>query len=242
MSHASGRKLLKAQLWRLARALRACVLPILLASTSPVYGADLTQIVDAHVRQRLGVAENRLVVSVRASPAQTSKARRCRQLTAFDPPGAKFARRGYVGVRCATTPIWRMWIPVHIQRFGALAVSARALARGSIVAAADIKMIEGDIAALPTDAVIDPGRLIGKEVTQTIAAGKSIRIRQLRTPRLIQRGDSVQVVIKGHGYQASSRGVALAAGGLDENVKVRMPSGVVLSGRVSSAGRIAVAR
>ena len=218
------------------------LLLLLLTGAGSATGANLVDIVNTHLRGQLAAEPGRLEIAVKASRAQINKAQRCQQLNAFDPPGQKLTRRGYVGVECVATPPWRMWVPVRIQRFAQAAISARRLTRGTTIVAADIALVEIDVATLPADTVIDPAKLIGKEPTQSIAAGRPILGRQVRGLRLVRRGDAVQVTIVGPGYEAANRGIAVSEGEMDENVRVRMPSGAILGGRVTGFGQIEVAR
>jgi len=219
----------------------AALIPTLcLLWTPAVFGEKLVKTIETHLQQQLGAAKDGTVVSVDASATQISKANLCLRLAAYNPPGQQLAGRMYVGVRCSDASTWRMWVPVRIQRFGQHAVTARALPIGKNLTDADLTMLEGDLAALPPDAVIEKQSLLGKELTQAVPAGSLLRVQQVRLPRVIRRGQAVSVSIRGKGYEVSSRGVAINDGGIGEMISVRMVSGATLTGRGTGIGRIGV--
>ena len=227
----------------------ALAFTLTLILVAPVFAADLPAVVEQHIRHQFEGSRERLVVTVKASAAQIAKAKNCGDLRTFAPPGQRAGQRlgarGYIGVHCVdpvAAKSWKQWVPVRLQRFGEVAVSARALSRGSTIMPADLALVERDIAALPADTLIDPQQLIDKELTQAVAAGKPLRMRQVRKPRLVRRGDTVQVTIRGRGYQASSSAQAIGEGGIGDRLTVRIPSGKTLSGRVTGSGKIEVGR
>lgn len=201
---------------------------------------DLAKTIKTHLRQQTGTEQRGLVVTINPSAAQLSRANLCRRLEAFDAPGHQLAARVYVGARCLDAHRWRMWIPVRIQRFGPHAVTARALPLGQKISEADLTIVEGDLALLPADAVLETSRLLGMELRQAVPGGSFIRFRQVRRPLVIHRGEFVSVSIKGKGYQVSSRGVAINEAGLGERTSVRMASGATLTGYGIGVGHVEV--
>lgn len=211
-----------------------------LSAVAPAFSEDLATTIKTHVRQQIDREQSKLIVTVNATAKQVARAKLCHRLEAFTPPGAQLAGRIYIGARCLDASAWRMWIAVRIQRFRPYAVTVRALAAGEKITDVDLSIVEGDLAVLPADAVLETTQLLGMELTQAVPAGSLIRFRQVRRPFVIHRGESVSVSIRDKGYQVSSRGVAINDGGLGEKITVKMVSGATLTGRGIGIGHVQV--
>src|SRR3954470_15317377 len=77
----------------------------------------------------------------------------CARIEPFVPPGAKLIGRTSLGVRCVEGANWTVYLPVRIKLFMDVLVAARPIARGQLVADADVRSERIDIAPLRGNAV-----------------------------------------------------------------------------------------
>ncbi|WP_017757967.1 flagellar basal body P-ring formation chaperone FlgA, partial [Pseudacidovorax intermedius] len=105
----------------------------------------------------------------------------------------------------------------------------------------DAVQAEADWAADASPVVPDPAQWVGRVATRALAAGQPIRQAMVRTQQVLQAGASVRILAGGRGFEVSTEGQALSAGGVGEAVRVRMPNGRIATGQVVDAGTVRMA-
>lgn len=96
---------------------------------------------------------------------------------------------------------------------------------------------------LRADTLIDPASLIGVEARRRLMAGRPIRQGDVRSPRLVRRGDAVELVYEAPGLALVATARALEDGGQGSLVTVaNLDSGQRIAGIVSGPGRVTVSR
>jgi flagella basal body P-ring formation protein FlgA len=165
----------------------------------------------------------------------------CPALEAFAAPGARLWGRSSVGVRCPGPSAWSIYVPVMVRVIDNYTVSARPLAQGETLAIHDLATLRGDLAQLPAGVITSAEAAVGRRITVSLAAGQPVRHDMLRTPIVIQQGQSVRVVSRGRGFQVSADGRAVTNAHDGQVVQVRMPSGQVISGTARSGPVVEVA-
>ena len=119
-------------------------------------------------------------------------------------------------------------------------VLAHAVARGDVLEAEDFASeprpaAQARGALAPTDAV-------GKEATRNIAAGSVVRPTDLVAPRLVRRGEPVNVTVRAGGLSIATVGRALGSGGKGDLVRVVVTAtNRTLDGVVAGSGEVRVA-
>lgn len=160
----------------------------------------------------------------------------CSAHEAFTPPGARLWGKTTVGVRCLGPNIWSVLVPVQITVTGQYVTTARALAAGQLVQAADLAVQSGDLAVQPAGIVTDPASAVGKTLKNSLAAGQPLRADQLLAPLVIRQGQTVRLISKGPGFSVSGEGKAINNAAEGQVAQIRMPSGQVVSGVAKSDG------
>jgi flagella basal body P-ring formation protein FlgA len=208
----------------------------------------------AHARQDptrvKQVAEEFLRVQTKGLPGQASfsvggidpnnNLAPCPALEAFLPAGARPWGRTNVGVRCQVEGGWTLFVPVQVKVVADYFVAARPLARGQVVAAADLSRRSGDLAELPAGVVTEPGQAVGHTVTVGVQSGQLLRTDLLRAPLAVQQGQNVKVVSRGAGFQVATEGRALNNAAPGQVVQVRTASGQTVSGIARAGGVVEV--
>ena len=154
----------------------------------------------------------------------------CSAHEVFLPPGARLWGKGHVGVRCSAPSNWTIYVPVTVQVHGSYLTASRPLPPGHVLTAPDVSAASGDLALLPAGVVQDLSQVLGRSTAAPVAAGQPLRADLLRSPVVIQQGQSVRLVARGRGFEVSAEGRALAQAQLGQVVQVRGPSGQTVHG------------
>lgn len=160
----------------------------------------------------------------------------CTAHEAYTPAGARMMGKTHVGVRCLGPNAWNVLVPVQISVASSYVTTARPLAAGQILQAADLVTLSGDLASQPTGIVTDPTSAVGKTLKNSLAAGQPLRSDQLLAPLVIRQGQTVRVLSRGQGFAVASEGSAINNASEGQVVRVRMPSGQVVSGVAKADG------
>jgi flagella basal body P-ring formation protein FlgA len=161
----------------------------------------------------------------------------CATPEAFIPAGVRLWGNASVGVRCSGSNPWTIYIPVSVRILTGVAVAAHALAQGRSIALADIVMQESDLGQLPGAVITDPAQAVGRIVTLSVAPGQPLRQDLLRSPPVIQQGQSVTLRAQGLGFKVSAEGKAVTNAAEGQVAQVRTPSGHTVNG-IARAGAI----
>ena len=166
----------------------------------------------------LGAIDTRLNLSPCAAPE------------AFVPPGARLWGNANVGVRCAGSAPWTVYIPVAVKIVTGVVVAAHALVQGRLIEASDLSMQEADLGQLSTAVITEPQQAVGRIATLSIAPGQPLRQDLLRSPPVIQQGQSVTLRAQGPGFKVSAAGKAVTSAAEGQVAQVRTASGHTING------------
>jgi flagella basal body P-ring formation protein FlgA len=165
----------------------------------------------------------------------------CPRLEAFVPAGMRLWGRSGVGVRCAGTPGgWTVTVTVQVRVPGVAVWTARPVQRGVPIVEADLAPRETDLATLPPGIVTDPAAALGRHARTALAAGVPLRAEMVKGPDLVTAGQTVTLTFAGDGFSIGAEGRALGHGAEGDTVRIRTPSGRVISGRVIGPGAVEV--
>ncbi len=154
----------------------------------------------------------------------------CPAAEAFVPPGARLWGNASVGVRCIGSNAWTIYVPVSVKILAGVVVAAHALAQGQSIEFADLMVQEADLGQLPGAVITDPAQALGRISTLGIAPGQPLRQDLLRSPPVIQQGQSVTLRSQGAGFRVSAEGKSVSNAAEGQIAQVRTPSGRTVSG------------
>jgi len=164
-------------------------------------------------------------------------------LEAYLPPGGRIGGTSTVGVRCAGQVQWSLFVQVTARIFADVAVAARPLARGEILAATDVRLEERDITRLPSGFLTALDEVLGMKVRRPLSTGNVIARGAVEAPRLVRRGQIVTLVGGNGPVEIRATGKALGDGAAGDRVRVRNErSGRVVEGVVAENGTVRVNR
>ncbi|MGH8762346.1 MAG: flagellar basal body P-ring formation chaperone FlgA [Nitrosospira sp.] len=161
----------------------------------------------------------------------------CTALEAALPPGGRAWGNTTVMVNCAVPYPWTIYVRATVKVVADYVVSARPLAQGQTLTAADLTTRRGDLTQLPSGIVTDPSQAFGRTMSGSIPFGSPLRQDMLRMRAAVTQNQSVKLVSNGRGFSISAEGKALANAAEGQAVQVRSMSGQIVRG-IARAGAI----
>ena len=161
----------------------------------------------------------------------------CAALEPALPPGSRAWGNTTVMVTCAVPYPWTIYVRATVKVVADYVVSARPLAQGQTLTAADLATRRGDLTQLPPGIVTDLNQALGRTMSGSIPFGSPLRQDMLRTQVAVTQNQNVKLVSSGRGFSISADGKALASAAEGQVVKVRSMSGLIVSG-IARAGAI----
>ncbi len=162
-------------------------------------------------------------------------------LEAFLPPGSRPGNNLTVGVRCAGSAPWKVFVPVRSTLTGHVLVSRKPLPRGHRIGPGDLASLETNLDRLPYGYFTDPALATGQVLKRPVAAGAVIIPPMLGRARTVRRGQTVTLVASDPGIRIQAPGRALMDGAVQQRIRVEnLSSGRVVEGIVRSAEQVEV--
>lgn len=158
----------------------------------------------------------------------------------FIPSGSRLWGRSHVGFRCKAPHHWSVLVPVEVRVESTALFAARPLSAGQPLTDDDLQVRTVDITQLPGGILTDRTQAIGRVPRLSLAAGLPLRGDILRGVHMVTAGQTVTVLYRGDGLQIRAEGRALGAGAVGDTVRVRMPSGKVVTAVVTATAEVEV--
>jgi len=220
----------------------AFVAGLVLPAVAPAAGQQDPAAIQAHAEQFLkkqtAGLPGKVTIQV-AAPRAALPA--CSAFDAFQPTGSRSMGKTTIGVRCLAPSRWTVYLAAQIRVMGSYVVTREPLPANHILSADDLMLREGDLGSLPADVVTNADDLKGYRTVSGVAAGAPLRNALLRPPLAVQQGQSTRLVMNGPGFSIQSEGQALANASRGDRVRVKTPSGEVVSGVAQDGQRVVVA-
>ncbi len=160
---------------------------------------------------------------------------------AFLAAGAKLQGKLTVGLRCAGPKPWTVYVPAQIKIFAEVVAATQPLLRGRKISTADIMFVRQELSQLRNGYFIKKDAVIGKVLTQNLAAGNAITPKQVKAPVLVRRGEKVTIVAAIGTLKVRGKGKALEDAALGELISVRnSQSKRIIQGVVTRPGVVNV--
>jgi flagella basal body P-ring formation protein FlgA len=193
------------------------------------------------VRLQRGVPGGRVEVVADELDARVRLTRCGEALKVSVPFGDRAGGRITTQVRCAGPAPWKLYVPVRLVLFQPVLVSARALARDSVLQADDFVLQERDTGRLAYGYLARIDDVVGQRLRKAMAPGEVLTPNNLETPPLVKRGQQVTLEARGRGLTVRMAGVAGDDGVRGEVITVKnLRSGEEVQGIVRSAKSVEV--
>lgn len=149
----------------------------------------------------------------------------CRDgLEPFLPPGARRGSNTTVGVRCLGPVMWKVFITARVRISAGVITATRAMPRGTVLGAGDLRVEQRDTTLAPVGAIGDLSLAIGKRLRQPLLAGRPITESMLDILPVIRRGQHVTLLAETGTLVVRMAGRALSDGRPGERIRVRNSS------------------
>lgn len=164
----------------------------------------------------------------------------CASPEAFLPNGSKLWGKTTVGVRCSAPSPWTVYMSATVRVTGEYLVTTAPLSQGQLVGPNDVASVKGDLTSMPAGIVTDASQAVGKTAAMSLAVGTPLRGDSLRTPPVVQQGQTVRLVSNGPGFRVSAEAKALNNAAEGQVTQARTPSGQVVTGVAKAGGVVEV--
>ena len=199
------------------------------ASVEPAQLAQIHNLVDQLVRQQTAGLPGRVSFTLGdVDPRLNLPA--CAAPEAFLPTGTRLWGNANVGVRCGGNNPWTIYVQVSVRIMSDVVVAAHVLTQGRLIEAGDLMLQEADLTQLSVAVVTETQRAVGRIATLSVAPGQPLRQDLLRSPPVIQQGQSVTLRVQGPGFKVSAAGKAVTNAAEGQVAQVRTDSGRTING------------
>ncbi|KGT90034.1 flagellar basal body P-ring biosynthesis protein FlgA [Enterobacter cancerogenus] len=150
---------------------------------------------------------------------------------------SRLAGRRTLVARCGAR---KHFLAIRIHAQGRWWAARTSLPAGHVLQAGDIVAQRGDLAGQPAGLIFQQRDILGQRLIRDVEAGKPLLSQQLRQPRLLRAGQTVEVITLGEGFRVRSQGKALHHAAENDTLRVQMRNGQTLSGLVSAGGLVVI--
>lgn len=165
----------------------------------------------------------------------------CARVEPYLPRGARLWGRSRIGLRCVEGErLWNVFLPITVKVWGPAWVVQRPIAPGAVLAEGDVVPGEVDWAEHPAAVLVRQADWLGVTAARGLMPGQVLRQNMVRPVQVFKAGTEVKVLVKQAGFQLSASGHAMGHGFLGQSVRVKMPNGRVVSGRVRRDSSVGV--
>jgi len=135
----------------------------------------------------------------------------------------------------------RMRISGRVQRMTEVPVLTNRIMRGDLISKSDIEWITIPESRLSRTTLIDIDQIVGMAAKRAIQPGKSIAQNDLRRPLLVNRGETVTMVLNTPSMQLSAKGRALQSGSNGDTIRIsNLQTSTVIDAVVTGSGQVRV--
>ncbi len=213
------------------------VLPVVAIAAERQDPAAIQAHAEQFLKKQTASLPGKVTIQV-AAPRATLPA--CSAFDAFQPGGSRSMGKTTIGVRCLAPSRWTVYLAAQIHVMGSYVVTRDPLPANHVLSAGDLTLREGDLGSLPADVITNADDLTGYRTVSGLAAGAPLRNALLRAPLVVQQGQTTRLVLNGPGFSIQSEGQALANASRGDRVRVKTPSGEVVSGVAQDGQRVVV--
>jgi flagella basal body P-ring formation protein FlgA len=166
----------------------------------------------------------------------------CEQpLEAFSPVAGSLRGNTTVGVRCNGAKPWSLYVPVSVRLIQEVVVTARALARGSLLSTKDLRMEQRNIGGLSSGYFTELPEVLGKNLTRSLGEGVVLNPTVVKAPILVRRGQRVTLLAETNGIEVRMAVKAMSDGSAGDLIRVRnLRSKRIIEGIVDDDGIVKI--
>ncbi|MBC3932857.1 flagellar basal body P-ring formation chaperone FlgA [Undibacterium curvum] len=201
--------------------------------------AELKKVAVNFLQQTASNQPGEVKISVNEADSRLNLAA-CQDMAAFLPPGSKPWGKISVGIRCNAPKTWQIYLQAQVQVTSDYYVAAKSLQIGQVLNLDDLSKVRGEVSSLPAGIIMTPEQAIGKSLSMSLASGSLLRMDILKSPSVVQQGQTVRIVSQGPGFQVATEGQSLSNSADGQTARARTNSGQTVSGIARTGGIIEI--
>lgn len=140
----------------------------------------------------------------------------------YEPAGGRFT--ALVSVTPPDMPTIQMRISGTVIALARATVPTHHLARGAVLAAADIRIVLVRLSLLHGHAAVQTDNIIGMVLKHDVASGQPLTPLDVARPDLVQRGSLVRMTLRSDGIALAAEGIAKEGGAEGDKIHVENPT------------------
>lgn len=149
--------------------------------------------------------------------------------------------RNSVGVKCIGTKKWTIYTSTIIKIFKKVVVLSQPIHRGEIFNINNLQLENRDISTIRSGYLTDPLDIANKQATRNLGLGSVINKSNYSAPKLIKRGEKVNINISSQNLNISVMGIAMMDGIKGQNIRVKNEkSHQIVQATVVQSGQVIV--
>jgi flagella basal body P-ring formation protein FlgA len=159
----------------------------------------------------------------------------------FTRTGSLKAGRNSIGVRCTSGKKWTIYTSAQIKSYRKVLVLTQAIRRGEIITEKHLSYKNRDIGDLHRGYILDTKLVINKQAKRNLSAGIVITGNHFIEPKLIKRGEKINIHATSTRFHISMAGIALMDGTKGQNIRVKnINSKRIIQATVVRPGQVSV--
>ena len=183
----------------------------------------------------------RVNVAVRPLDARLRLADCGSPLTVLPTTATRSLGQTSIGIRCAGPEPWTVHVRATVSAVITVPTLNNAISRGSLIGEGDLILAERSVTQDLVGFATRTQDIIGHEVRRNMAAGQLLRSSDLVSPKIIERGQTVDLVAKAAGLEVNMQGKSLGRAGIGDRLFVKnLSSGKRVEGLVLASGNVLV--
>jgi len=200
------------------------------ATVQSFLDTQLNTLPDVKIKTQINSLDTRLKLSFCHQP-----------LKAFVNNNRQFQSRLSVGIKCEGKKPWSLYVPVKIQRFANVFISAHSIAKGDRIGDTDIQAVSRDITRLRGQYLKTRQNIVGKIAKRSIRLGSTFKPNALALPIVVKKGDLVNILAETPGLSIRMTGKAINAGAKGQQIRVKnLSSNRIIQAIVQKAGLVKI--
>jgi flagella basal body P-ring formation protein FlgA len=184
---------------------------------------DLANTIKDYVKNNMSIEPDQ-TVSIDVQTEQLSKLPKCSK--PFDVGFAADANKekiSSVQLTCAETTAWNVFVPVSVRVETSVIIAKHLIPAKQAITEDDIDYAKKDVNQLFLGFYKDKQNVIGQEASTIIQAGTVLTSKNLQSPVLVHRGQSIELVVERGAIVVSMRGVAQSDGRMNSVITASNP-------------------
>lgn len=142
-------------------------------------------------------------------------------LQVYSQTGALNPGRNTIGVQCHGDKKWNIYTTAQIKAYMKVLAVSKPIRRGEIITPSHLTLQRQDIATLRRGYLVNADAIVNKQAKHHLAIGAIVNRSDFVEPKIVKRGEKVNIVATSTHFSISMNGIALTDGHKNQRIRVR---------------------